>query len=144
MDIRRLTPDDAHLFSPLRLRALREEPMSFSSNADEQAKPDVDFVGKRIAPSVDSFVLGAFDDGGELVGIVGVHRQMPAKHAHKAFMWGMYVRPSHRGRGIGRELVEAAIRQAATLPGIEVLCTSVFLSAPAARAPSPSALNPPA
>jgi GNAT superfamily N-acetyltransferase len=133
MDIRRLTPDDAPLFSSLRLRALREEPMSFSSSAEEQAKADVESVGKRIAPSLDSFVLGAFDSTGELVGIVGVYRQMPAKHAHKAFMWGMYVCPSRRGRGLGRQLVETAIREAATLPGVEVLCTSVFLSAPAAR-----------
>jgi RimJ/RimL family protein N-acetyltransferase len=134
MDIRRLTPDDAPLFSSLRLRALREEPMSFSSSPEEQAKADVESVGKRIAPSLDSFVLGAFESRGELIGIVGVYRQMPAKHAHKAFMWGMYVCPSHRGRGLGRQLVEAAIREAATLPGIEMLCTSVFLSAPAARA----------
>ena len=107
--------------------------MSFSSSAEEQAKLDVDAIGKRIAPSLDAFVLGAFDSGGELVGVVGVYRQAPAKHAHKAFMWGMYVSASHRGRGIGKQLVEAAIREATTLPGIELLCTSVFLSAPAAR-----------
>jgi GNAT superfamily N-acetyltransferase len=133
MDIRRLTADDAPLFSPLRLRALREEPKSFSSSPEEQAKIDIESVGKRIAPSRDSFVLGAFDGSGELVGIVGVYRQMPAKHAHKAFMWGMYVCPSRRRRGIGRQLVETAISETASLPGIEMLCTSVFLSAPAAR-----------
>lgn len=134
MEIRRLTPDDASSFSSLRLKALREEPMSFSSSPEEHAKFDLDSLGKRIAPSLDSFVLGAFDSTGELVGIVGVYRQAPAKHAHKAFMWGMYVSPSHRERGTGKKLLEAAIRETATLPRIELLCTSVFLSAPTARA----------
>lgn len=138
MHIRRLNPDDASSFSALRSRALREEPMSFSSNEAEHAAISLDLVRQRLAPSLDSFVLGAFDREGKLAGVVGVYRQAPAKHSHKAFMWGMYVSPAFRRRGIGRQLVESAIAGAATLPGVEVLCTSVFLTAVAAHSLYPS------
>lgn len=138
MDIRRLTQDDAASFSLLRSTALTEEPMSFASSPEEHAKLDSDAIARRLSSSSDAFVLGAFTGQGELVGIVGVYRQAPAKHAHKAFMWGMYVAPPHRRRGTGRRLVEAAIHEAATLPGIELLCTSVFQAAAAARALYPS------
>ncbi len=57
MDIRRLNPDDASLFSRLRLRALSEEPMSFSSSPEEHAKFDIDSLGKRIAPSLEPICL---------------------------------------------------------------------------------------
>lgn len=112
--------------------------MSFATSLEEHVKLDKEAIAKRLAPSRDSFVLGALTGEDELIGIVGVYRQAPAKHAHKAFMWGMYVAPPHRRCGAGRRLVEAAIREAATLPGIELLRTSVFQAAVAARALYPS------
>lgn len=112
--------------------------MSFATSPEEHAKLDKEVIARRLAPSRDSFVLGAWTGEGELIGIVGVYRQAPAKHAHKAYMWGVYVAPPHRGRGLGRRLVEAAIREAATLPDIEMLCTSAFQAAVAARALYPS------
>ena len=48
MDIRRLNPDDASLFSRLHLRALSEEPMSFSSSPEEHAKFDIDSLGSEL------------------------------------------------------------------------------------------------
>lgn len=138
MDFRRLSQDDAPSFSLLRLKALREESSSFASSPEEHAKLDSEAIAKRLASSRDAFVLGAFTSQGELIGNVGVYWQAPAKHAHKAFMWGMYVAPPYRRRGTGRQLVEAAIQEAATMPGIELLCTSVFQAAAAARALYPS------
>ena len=52
-------------------------------------------------------VFGAFDSA--LVGVVGVRRQTRQKERHKAQIWGMYLREEHRGRGLGRRLMEAAI-----------------------------------
>lgn len=86
MEIRRLNPNDAPSFSALRSQALREEPMSFASSEAEHASLGIDLVRQRLTPSLDSFVLGAIDSEGALVGIVGVYRQAPAKHSHKAFM----------------------------------------------------------
>lgn len=132
--IRRLGADDIEPFSRLRLRALREEPRSFSSSPQDHETLSPGEVAQRLTPSADALVLGAFDDSGALVGIAGVVRERPIKHAHKAFLWGVYVAPEARRRGIAESLVRAAIDAArSSLRGVRTLNTSVFLSAPGAR-----------
>ena len=135
MYVRLLNPADVEAFTRLRLRALREEPMSFSSDPEDQLSTSAEEIIRRLTPSANAFVLGAIDSNQQLVGMVGVFRETPAKHAHKAFMWGVYVAPEYRKRGLGERLVRAAIDQVPeALPGVQILGTSVFLSAPAARA----------
>jgi ribosomal protein S18 acetylase RimI-like enzyme len=56
-------------------------------------------------------VFGAFADG-ELLGVAGYWPQDGAKESHKATLWGMYVRSSRRGSGLGRCLVEAVVAHA--------------------------------
>ena len=60
-----------------------------------------------------SDVFGAFI-AGELVGTVGFWRDDGAKTAHKAVLWGMYVRPQARKSGTGRLLVDGVAAHAAT------------------------------
>ena len=50
--------------------------------------------------------------GSRLVGVAGFYIQPGPKHGHKGMLWGMYVRPPHRGAGIGRLLVESIIGHA--------------------------------
>jgi len=56
-----------------------------------------------MAPGRDNAIFGAFD-GQDLVGTVGLHRERGLKLAHKAVIWGVYVAPSFRQRGVGRLL----------------------------------------
>src|SRR5690348_918042 len=58
-----------------------------------------------------SSVFGAFVDG-ELLGVAGYRRQDGAKESHKAILWGMYVRPRGRNRGLGEALIEAIVLHA--------------------------------
>ena len=44
--------------------------------------------------------------------MAGFFVQPKAKHRHKGMLWGMYVRPRHRDKRIGRQLVEAIIEVA--------------------------------
>ena len=60
--------------------------------------------------------FGAFDP--VLVGIAGVYRDPHRKAAHRAHVWGLYVTRTHRGGGIGRSLMMAALRFARGLPGV--------------------------
>ena len=107
--IRRLDASDAEPFRALRLAALREAPEAFGSTyAIEAARPITEYR-ERLTSST---VLGAHCDG-ELVGIVGFKRETGEKNAHKAFVWGMYVRAGFRRRGIGSALVDAMTRSAA-------------------------------
>ncbi|KWI97047.1 acetyltransferase [Burkholderia ubonensis] len=110
--IRLLDAADAALFQSLRLRAIETSPTSFLPTRDEQAALSLDEVVSRMRPTPELAVFGAFD-GDTLVGIAGVHRDARTKVAHKATVWGVFVDPAYRGRGIAQSLLEHATAHAA-------------------------------
>jgi ribosomal protein S18 acetylase RimI-like enzyme len=59
------------------------------------------------------------------VGTAGLKRQDGLKSAHKAFIWGMYVAPEARSRGVGRKLVLAVLDEARKMPGLERVTLAV-------------------
>lgn len=56
-------------------------------------------------------VLGAFETN-QLAGIVGLALDPREKARHKATLFGMYVVDAHRHRGLGQQLLEAALAEA--------------------------------
>jgi RimJ/RimL family protein N-acetyltransferase len=117
MELRVLESADVAAFSTLRLAALRECPTAFSSSYEEECDIPLARRAERMSPSRDNAIFGAFD-GQDLVGTVGLHRESGRKLAHKAVIWGVYVAPSFRQRGVGRRLLERALAHAASLPGL--------------------------
>ncbi len=106
--IRRLGVSDAEAFRALRLAALEEAPEAFGSTYDvEAARPLAEYEGRLTT----STVFGACDRG-ELVGIAGFKQESGQKNAHKAFLWGMYVRVDARRHGIGAALIDAMAQSA--------------------------------
>lgn len=130
--IRVLAPSDVEAYRSIRLEGLRDSPEAFSSDYAENARFPLETFAQRIAAERDRWVLGAFD-GDTLVGVAGFMRAQGAKVDHRAMVWGMYVTPRVRGRGVGAALLERLIAQARSEPGLEQLFLSVTVGNSAAR-----------
>jgi ribosomal protein S18 acetylase RimI-like enzyme len=117
MHIRRLTPTDANLFQTLRLNALQEVPFAFGSSYDEEKDFSIATIEGRLAVKPDRGVFGAFEDQA-LVGMVALGRENMKKLAHKGLIWGMYVIPAARGKGVGSALLLEALALARSVPEI--------------------------
>jgi RimJ/RimL family protein N-acetyltransferase len=109
MKIRVLTNIDADLFRKIRLEAIEDSPESFGESLEEASRKSTqDFERSLSDHGKGDFVLGGFVDE-ELVGTVGVYREALFKLAHKANLWGLYVKPANRGKGHGSSLVARAV-----------------------------------
>jgi ribosomal protein S18 acetylase RimI-like enzyme len=124
MEIRFLKPEDAVEWRRLRTEALEQGPEAFSSSLEEHARLSLDDVKSRLGAVSDSFVAGAFEDG-QLVGMAGFHQETGPKVRHKGRIWGVYVTPSKRGYGIGRDLMEALLERAMKSEGLDQVQISV-------------------
>jgi ribosomal protein S18 acetylase RimI-like enzyme len=100
-----LRPATLETVKPLRLRALREDPDSFGSTLErEQDRPDPDW---------DFWVkdtLIAFD-GDTPVGMANLKLEDDG-----AQLFGMWVAPEARGKGVGEQLVQALLARAGDRP----------------------------
>jgi GNAT superfamily N-acetyltransferase len=121
LEIRRLSEQDAAIYWHLRLEALEREPLSFAETPEEHRQSTVEDVAKRLKDNPDdNFVMGACLNG-EWVGMAGFFRYQRAKARHKGRIWGVYLRQSCRGQGIGRALLGALLEQIRACPGLAEL-----------------------
>ncbi len=128
---RRLDQADLDILVAIRREALTTDPRSFSASPKSDLGLDREFVQSSLAETSTQFYVGAFD--GDLVGMTGVYRFPKEKENHKAGVWGMYVKPTHRGRGFGAGLLEAAIDSARSMDGVTHLYLCVSETADSAR-----------
>lgn len=113
---RPFTPDEAARLTALRLEALANAPEAFGERVDvARARGGEDFS----AALGEGAIFGAFA-GENPVGMAGFERWRGANVAHKATVWGVYVAPVARGRGVGEGLFEAIFAHARAV-GVEVL-----------------------
>lgn len=129
--LRRLTEDDAVAYVELRARMLADAPLAFGASPGHDFMNSADTVREQIARGDDSAIYGAFDGG--LVAAIGVYRENRPKTRHKMHVWGAYVAPAYRSRGLGRRLLDAAVEHARAVPGVAIVHISVTDAAPAAR-----------
>lgn len=132
--IRRLTVDDVTPYVALRRAMLEEAPTAFLADVENDIGCDPQRVRANIESGDDNAIYGAFDD--VLVGVVGIGRfSRHVKARHRADLWGMYVDPAHRGGGLGRQLVHAAVTHARErMPGaLQVHLGVVETQTPAKR-----------
>lgn len=128
MHIRLLNPTDVRSFRELRLKALRDHPDAFGTSFEEAANLSIEETAEGLKPSPDAFVLGAFDAAGNLVGMVGFHREKGMKKRHKGVIWGMYCLPEYRGKGVGKALLAEAVERARKMNGLKLITLRVVAS----------------
>lgn len=106
--MRVISVEDWRAFRRLRLRALAESPESFGVTlAEATASSEAIWRERAAGPGP---VILAFD-GDQAIAMGGLHTP---DASDEAFVWGMWVEPKWRGRGLGgrvlRELVDCADR----------------------------------
>jgi RimJ/RimL family protein N-acetyltransferase len=111
MLIRTTTADDAEKLRELRLEALTNHPKEFSSTPEDALKHD---WNERAVTGHGDHLDATFvaEKDGQLVGMTGIAASDRQKFPHSAYIWGVYVRPDFRGRGIAKVLVNAALQWA--------------------------------
>lgn len=129
--IRQLREEDAEAYARLRRQALLDSPLSFASSPEDDVTAAAGAARDQVSRGPESVIFGAFEH--DLVGMVGVQRDRHLKQAHRASVWGMFVDSGYRGRGLGAALLDAAIRHASGLDGIEWIHIGVSSTAPDAH-----------
>ena len=132
--IARLTPSDLSAYKRLRDEALRLYPDAFDADIEsEQARPPESYLGRLGLSDTlgGTFLLGAWE-GNELVGMVGLERHSLQKLRHSAEMNSMMVHPKHTGKGIGIQLVQAAVAMSRQALGLELVSLRVSTSSQSA------------
>lgn len=123
MTVRLLTEKDAQAYRDLRLEALQKNPEAFAAIFEDEQKKPLEYYQKRLKRN-EFWTYGYFVQN-ELVGIVTLLREQGPKLHHRSSIVAMYVTEKVRKRGIGKELMQAAIEQAKKIDGIEQIYLSV-------------------
>jgi len=123
LKVRRLDPNDFASYREIRLEGLKNHPEAFSASWETEAANPASWWTERLETNV---VFGGWIDGSPLAGVVGFRTHAGAKVRHKGILWGMYVRPHARGKGLAESLVQRVIEQAR--PSLEEVLLTVVAS----------------
>lgn len=123
MEIRQLHRHDAEAYFALRLEALKTNPEAFGSSYGEEKDYPISRTENRLTDST-SCVFGAFLQN-NLIGVLTLVKDTKQKMSHRGHLYAAYVTPTHRGKGVAKQLVQIAINKAQELQVIEQLYLEV-------------------
>lgn len=109
--LRPMLEPDLLAYKALRDAMLAGHPDAFTSDAETERQRDLASYRSRLAGGLGGgtlFTLLALD-GARVIGALTCEREPRRKVQHIAHLVGMMVADTHRGRGIGRALLGAAI-----------------------------------
>ena len=122
MTVKRLDPSHVAEYRTLMLEAFELHPDAFISSHTERAALTLSAWEARLKPGAQpsEMVFGAFLED-RLAGVVGLSFETREKARHKAHLIGMYVPAGSRRHGFGRALVQAALGEARSRPGVRLV-----------------------
>lgn len=130
----RLTPSDAKRYAVFRKRMLTEAPWAFAATVEDDLALDLQFLEKALGEKENAILaIEATEPTGSLVASAGIFRMKNQTFSNRAKLWGVYVEPDHRGRGLGRTVTAAAVELAGTWEGIGFIDVGVSSDSPEAR-----------
>jgi RimJ/RimL family protein N-acetyltransferase len=129
IDIIVLEPMRWQEYKSLRLEAVQQDPSAFGSNYVEEIIQTDDFWEKRVTTAFnrDGFTMLCAEFDGKLVGMMGSGWSQRVNTKHIATIYSVYVTKSMRGNGVGSLLLEALLKDLATLPLIEKVNLTVTI-----------------
>lgn len=132
-EIRMLLEEDAAEWWRLRYESLVNEPQAFGKSVEEHEATPVEMIARRFreAPARDAH-WGVFQSG-KLIGMATFIRDTGAKDGHKGRIYGVYVDPAHRGRGIGRAVLTQLLERAGSDSSLEQILLAVAVGQSSAR-----------
>jgi len=145
----RLGPGDADRYVRLRRRMLSDSPWAFEASPEEDPVLDPIRLAALLSDresAIFAVEAGPADRGRGLggtiedpagrppvlLGAMGITRMTHPRFTHRARVWGVFVEPSHRGRGLGRSLLRASLEVARRWPGLAYVDLSVSEYSPEA------------
>ena len=106
--IKPITPRNASVFRAVRLRALDDAPLAFTSTyAKESQLPEPEWVARAERMNGQRGAGFLAMDGEDACGMVGVF--LDQNDLSRALLVSMWTAPTHRRQGVGRLLVEEVL-----------------------------------
>jgi GNAT superfamily N-acetyltransferase len=103
-EIVRATPRHTADLRAIRLEALENHPTAFSADIERDRQTD---WAARLQNTQGAIFIAY--EGSHPAGMTGIQPGSSSKTRHSAFIWGVYVRPASRRKGIAKALLEAAL-----------------------------------
>ncbi len=118
---------------------LLDAPWAFSSSPEDDKGLDIAHLEKTLSDdgraifAIEEPASGTMSANRDLIAACGIARSESPKFRHRASIWGVFVEPAYRGRGLGRAVMTAALDLARAWPGVDYVDLGASSAAPAAQ-----------
>lgn len=122
LTIRPMEIEDFTRFLEIQREALLQSPEVFGSDYEWFESLSILSKEQRYEKYMNfpyQFILGAVENDGTIVGMIGYSSTDSSKTRHKGSLWGLFVRQPYRGEGLATRLVMSVLDTARDLLDVE-------------------------